>query len=144
MPELSKQLSAVVITQTYAKLWLTGLEPGSKFEKIATAEPHERHKSGRVGLGTIVDQGHDPEYPSPTFYEEVVRALDKTSKVLLLGHGKGKANTVAKFVYYLEAKHPQLSSKVVGTLDINLQGLTDPEILALSRDWYVQHIKSGM
>lgn len=144
MPELSKQLAAVAITQTYAKLWLTGLDPDAQHKKIVTPEPHERHHSGRVGLGTITDQGNDPEYPGHAFYEEIAQAVAKAPQILLLGHGKGKANTVSKFVHYLEEKHPQMAGKVVGTININLQALTDPEILAKSRDWYAQHIKSGM
>jgi len=144
MPELSKRLAAVAITQTYAKLWLTGLDPDAQSKKIVTAEPHERHHPGRVGLATIADQGHDPEYPSAVFYEEIAQAIAKAPQILLLGHGKGKANTMAKFVQYLEGKHPQLASKVVGSVNINLQAMTDPEILAKSREWFVQYIETGI
>lgn len=144
MPELSKRLVAVAITQTYAKLWLTGLDPDAQSRKIVTAEPHARHHSGRVGLATIADQGHDPEYPSAVFYEEIAQAIAKAPQILLLGHGKGKANTMAKFVQYLEEKHPQLASKVVGSVNINLQAMTDPEILAKSREWFVQYIETGI
>lgn len=144
MPELSKRLVAVAITQTYAKLWLTGLGPDAQFKEIVTPEPHPRHHPGRVGLATIADQGNDPDYPNPVFYEEIAQAIAKAPQILLLGHGKGKANTMAKFVQFLENKHPQLAPKVVGMLNINLQALTEPEILALSRDWYTKHIESGI
>lgn len=144
MPELSKRLAAVVITQTYAKLWTSGLQPGAESKKIVTPEPHERHTPGRVGLATIVQQGHDAEYPNPTFYEEIAKELTKAPQILLLGHGKGKANTMDKFVHYLEGAHPQLAKKVIGKLDVNLQALTDPEILAMSRNWYTKHIESGI
>jgi len=144
MPELSKQLAAIAITQTYAKLWLTGLEPGAQHMKVVTSEPHERHHPGRVAMGSIADQGHDPEFPSHVFYEEIAQAIAKAPQILLLGHGKGKANTVSKFVNFLEEKHPQTAGKVAGTININLQAMTDPEILAMSRDWYAQHIKSGI
>lgn len=144
MPELSDRLVAVAITQTYAKLWLSGLDPSAQAKRIETAEPHERHHAGRVGLATIADQGHDPEFPTAVFYEEIARELAKSPQILLLGHGKGKANTMVKFARFLEQKHPQLANKVVGTININLQAMTDPEILAMSRTWFAQHIKTGI
>ena len=48
------------------------------------------------------------------------------------------------FVMYLERKHPDLAKKVVDTLDTNLFGITQPEILAMAREWFDRHTRLGV
>jgi hypothetical protein len=139
--DLSDRLVAVSITQNEAKVWLTGLDPDSLPKKIDAPDAKDRYMHVREMQH---HRGHDSEHSDHSYYEEIAQALVKAPQILLLGHGKGKANSVAKFIRFLQDKHPQTAAKVAGTMDINLQALTDPEILAMSRNWFVQHIKSGI
>jgi hypothetical protein len=139
--DLSDRLVAVAITQNDAKLWLTGLDPDAVFKKIEAPDAKDRYMHVREAQH---HRGHDNEHSDHSYYEEIAQAVAKAPHILLLGHGKGKANSVNKFVEYLQEKHPQIASKVAGTIDINLQAMTDREILSMSRNWFVQHIKSGI
>ena len=141
MPDLSDRLVAIAITQNDAKVWLTGLDPDAKARKIEVPDAKARFMHVREAQH---HRGHDVDHSDPSFYEEIAQSVSKASHILLLGHGKGKANSVTKLVQYLQEKHPQTAGKVVGTIDINLEAMTDPEILALARNWFVQHIKSGI
>jgi len=51
-------------------------------------------------------------------------------------HGKSKASSVLALVQFLERKHPDLARKVVGAIHSNVEALTEPEILALAREWF--------
>ena len=61
------------------------------------------------------------------------------SEILLIGHGNGKARGMVHFEMYLQRKHPDLAKRVVDTLDTNLMGMTEPEILKMARDWFDAH-----
>jgi hypothetical protein len=137
----SDRLVAVAITQHNAKLWLTGLGPDAKPQLIEAPDVKDRYMHVREMQH---EGGHDSEHTDPRYYEEIALALAKAPRILLLGHGKGKANSMAKFVKYLEDKHPQVAGKVAGTVAINLQAMTDREILEMSRNWFIQHIDSGI
>jgi hypothetical protein len=43
------------------------------------------------------------------------------------------------FVQYLERKHPELARKVVDAIDTKFEAMTEPEILAVARDWFEAH-----
>jgi hypothetical protein len=141
MPDLSDRLVAIAITQNDAKVWLTGLDPDAKPMTIEAPDVKARFMHVREAQH---HRGHDVDHDDHSYYEEIAQSISKASHILLLGHGKGKANSVTKLVQFLQEKHPQIAGKVAGTLDINLQAMTDPEILALSRNWFGQHIKSGI
>jgi hypothetical protein len=39
----------------------------------------------------------------------------------------------------LERKEPDLAAKVVDAIDTNLIAMTEPEILAMAREWFDSH-----
>jgi hypothetical protein len=45
------------------------------------------------------------------------------------------------FIQYLERKHSLLAAKIVDALDTNLIAMTEPEILAMAREWFDSHAK---
>ena len=40
------------------------------------------------------------------------------------------------FIQYLERKEPDLAAKIVDAIDTNLIAMTEPEILAMAREWF--------
>jgi hypothetical protein len=58
---------------------------------------------------------------------------------LLIGHGHGKASAMLHFMQYLERNHTDLAELVVDAIDTNLIAMTEPEILALARGWFLSH-----
>jgi thiamine monophosphate kinase len=74
--------------------------------------------------------------------EVVAAALAPAGQILLVGHGKGKSNSMLKLIQHLERHQPKTAEKVVAALDVNVPALTEPQILAAAREWFDDH-KNG-
>ena len=132
MSEVSNNFVVVTLTNEDAKIWATGIEKGAKPEKIHLPE-RDSHLHIKNGPNDHLNKNEDTL--TLKFYEEVAQSISMASDILLIGHGTGKASSMEQFVQYLEKRHPDLSKKVVDALDENLTALTEPQILALARDW---------
>ena len=67
--------------------------------------------------------------------------MSDISEILLIGHGHGKASSMLHFIQYLERKHALLAAKIVDAIDTDLMNMTEPEILAMAREWFDSHAK---
>jgi hypothetical protein len=85
-------------------------------------------------------RGHDAEKFGKEFLEEISRALVDTQEFLLITHGSGKSNALGAFTEYVNSHHPDLAKKMAGHIEADLTNVTDPQILALARDWSQAHI----
>ena len=141
MPKLSDRLVVVAITQHDARVWLSGIDSDTSPTKIEAPDPKARQHHVREAQH---HGGHDVEHSGAAYFEDIANSVANAKQILLVGHGKGKADSAAEFRQYLERKHPQTASKVSGSLEGNLPAMSEPEILALARDWFEQHIKSGL
>ena len=80
----------------------------------------------------------------PAYYKEIIASVSGASEILIMDHGHGKASSMLHFVQYLERKHPELAKKVVDAIDTNFVAMTEPEILAVARDWFDAHTRLGV
>jgi hypothetical protein len=135
MIDISEKFVVVTITQHEARVWATGISPGSMPERIYAPALH----NGNHFKHDPKISGRGDSHGVPAYFEEVAKAVAKASGILLLGHGKGKASSMLHFTQFLERKHPDLAKKVVDAVDTRLQEMTEPEILALARDWFSAH-----
>jgi hypothetical protein len=85
-------------------------------------------------------RGHDAEKCGKEFLEEISKALVDTQEFLLITHGSGKSNAFGAFTEYLDSHHPDLAKKLAGHIEADLTNMTNPQILALARDWSQAHI----
>lgn len=77
----------------------------------------------------------------PVFFGQIEDVLRGSSKVVLVGHGRGKGNTVDRFMAHLARGRSGLLGRVVGTGVANLPALTDAEIIAAARErWSVDYL----
>jgi hypothetical protein len=76
------------------------------------------------------------EEPPAEYWQQLADSLRDADEVLLVGHGTGKANATLQFRRYLERNAPDLATRVTGSLDVDVQNLTGPQVLALARDFY--------
>jgi hypothetical protein len=138
MSEIASKFIVVTLTAKEAKIWATGIEKGSKPEKISASVIKEDHhfKNGpKVHHDTLEDPA------TLNFFESIAKVISPAAEILLIGHGTGKASAMLHFVQFLERKHPLIAKKVVDALDENLVALTEPEILALTRQWFDHRLK---
>jgi hypothetical protein len=135
MSDTSENFVVVTITRHEAKVWNTGISPGSLPTKILGPTTH----NGNDSKSDPKVSGRGDSHNVPEYFEEVVEFLATASEILLVGHGKGKASAMLQFTQFLERKHPDLAKKVVDAVDTHLESITEPEILALAREWFNSH-----
>ena len=76
----------------------------------------------------------------PTYYREIIHAIKDATEILIIGHGHGKASSMLHFIQYLERKEPDLAANIVVAIDTNLVAISEPEILAMARNWFESHV----
>ena len=89
-----------------------------------------------------MNRGHETNRFENPYLEGVSLALAPSDQNLLVGHGKGKSDLMLKLVQHLERLHPETAAKVVAALDVNMPAMTEPQILAVAREWFDDH-KNG-
>lgn len=127
----------VALTTRDAKVWTTGVQPRTKPETIRAADPHGEQRHVRSAQA---DHMHHKRFDDPAFFGAIADAIAGAGSVLLMGHGKGKANAMLSFVQYLERKRPDIARKVDGAVDHDLEAMTDGQVLAAAREWHDHHV----
>lgn len=132
MSDSTSGLVVVAIMRDEARVWTTGVEPGTKPQSVHAPSEKLRHQHVREAQH---HHGHDTDHKSSAFYESIGDAVDGATAILLIGHGKGKANEMVSLTQYWERKRPDVAQKVVGAIDGDLESLSPDQVLALARDW---------
>jgi hypothetical protein len=137
MPDLTNKLVVAVVEREQTRIWTTDAERGSKPERIGQPANAAKHKHVREAQH---HGGHDSSKADKAYYEAISDALSDAGEILLVGHGNGKANAMFNFISHIERHHPEVARKISGALDINVQAMTEPEILAAARKWFDEPI----
>ena len=123
----------VALTRDEARIWLTGVESGARPERIVAPHDQERHHHVREAQH---HHGHDTDHDQVKFFESIAATVAPASEILLVGHGKGKADAMLKLTQFLERKHPNVAANVVVAIDADVESLSPNQILSLARDWF--------
>ena len=135
--DLTNKLVVAVVERNETRIWATNAERGTRPDVISQPAEASRHHHVREAQH---NGGHDAHKVSTKYYEEISAALASAGEILLIGHGKGKANAMLQFVQHLERHHGDVARKIVGAIDLNVQAMTEPELLAAARDWFDEPI----
>jgi hypothetical protein len=136
MSEILEGLMAVEITRDEAFVWETGVARDAKPETIHAPAEKSRHHHVREAQH---HHGHDTDHTNPVFYESISEAVTPAKHLVLIGHGKGKADEMLHLTQYWERKHPEIAQKVVTAIDSDVESLSPNQILALVRDWFEEY-----
>ncbi len=128
----ARRLVAVEIARDEARVWLTDFERGAQPVRSHAPDEALRHHHVREAQH---HHGHDTDHTSSAFYESISEAVRPATAIVLIGHGKGKANEMLHLTQYWERKHPDVAARVIGAIDSDLESLTENEILALVREY---------
>lgn len=139
-PKSTYQLLIAVVTQNETRVWSHGVEMNSHPEIVLPPDPERRHPHVRTGED---DHMHHRDSGTAEYFEAIVHAVSGAGRLLLVGHGKGKGSEMERFRSYLDLKYPRLAENVVGAIRVNLQAMTETEVLSMARDWYEQKIRTG-
>ena len=131
----------IALTQNHARVWRSGLASHTVPERVeAPAE-----KGSHNHLRQTQHQGrHAGDPPEHGFFDEIGRKVSNAEEILLIGHGEAKANATLRFINYMSDHYPDIAKKVRGTIDANLNAMTDNEILARARDWFDTYHRTGL
>ena len=136
MSDPAGPVMAVAITHHEAKVWTSTTLAGTAPERFVAPTEGERHRHTRVSHEHPDRQSRGD---TTAFFESVTEAVSSASRIVLVGHGRGKANEMLHLIQYWERRHPDLAQRVVGAMDSDLESLSDHQILALVREWYGEH-----
>lgn len=75
------------------------------------------------------------EADSDAYWKTLARALHSAGAVLVLSHGKGKANAGHHFITYIEKHESDLAAKVLGEYRADIDDLTDEQLLRLGQQF---------
>jgi hypothetical protein len=82
-----------------------------------------------------VSRGKEKPDPS-SFFKPVADALHTAGQILVFGTGTGASREMEQFIEWLKSHHPELAGRVVGSLVVDEQRLTDDQLLAKARGFY--------
>lgn len=133
MSENPGPFTVVVVTQDEARMWVSDLGHEAKPEIVKDRNPFNRHNHIRMAQ---FHHGHDVDKFTDEYFESISEALKSAGEVLLITHGQGKGSAVPALTDYFERKHPLLAKKVADVLDVDITRLTEPQLLALAREWW--------
>ena len=107
--------------------------PAHSRERVVPADPHGHfHKiHHRAGNPEGIYEADSPEY-----WREITEALSPAGAILLLGHGKGKANATHHWVAYVERHRKDVAAKVVADVRVDLDDLDDEQVLRLAQRFF--------
>ena len=69
----------------------------------------------------------------PSFYRRIGDTLAGASRILVVGHGKGKSNAAQHLLEYLRTHHREAYRRVVREIEADLSAITTPQLLELAR-----------
>jgi hypothetical protein len=134
------ELMVVVVTRVEARVWTSLDVPGASPESFRVpSQMHRLSRGRRWRHHHAHDVARDAVSDGGSFFDAVTRSVSSAERILLVGHGRGKANAMLILTQYWERQHPDVAHKVIGAIDSDLDALTDNEIMALAHEWFVEH-----
>lgn len=122
----------VVINHRDARIYKTELH-GSVPDRVMPYDPH----GSRRHLHYVEDDSNGQRKPElKSFYEAVAQTLSGAEKILLLGSSTGSSSAMEHLLAELKEHHPELARRVVGTIVVNEQHLSEDQLLAEARAFY--------
>jgi hypothetical protein len=122
----------VVIDHREARVYRAELH-GSVPQRVV---PYDPHGFGRH-LHNVEDDGNGQRKPErKSFYESVAKTLRGAEQVLVFGSGTGASSAMDQLLAALKHDHPDVAKRVVGSLVVDAQHLSEDQLLAKARDFY--------
>ncbi len=134
---LERRVAVAAVTRGVTKVWAVN-DPSGTRPQVIMPDPPDQHRNH---FRSVQRNSHDDtDVYDRDYFEEIAVMLQPAKEILLVGHGKGKANAMLHLVQYLERYHSDIARKIVGAVDDHLESLTDAEILEHAKKWFAQPI----
>ena len=123
----------VVIDHREARIYQTEMH-GSVPQVIRPYDPDGSHRNLRY-----VDEEYSSGKRKPElkpFYEAVAKTLSGAEKILIFGSSTGASSAMDYLLAELKKHHPDIAARVIGTVVVNEQHMTEDQLLAQARSFY--------
>lgn len=97
------------------------LDPLGRYHKV-------HHQAGNP-RGTYEDD-------STQYWRELTEVLSSARSILVLGHGKGKANASHHWVSFVEKERPDVAAKIIADVRVDIDHLDDEQVLRYAQRYY--------
>ena len=120
----------------HARIYAVNAPTGAAAEDVAAADPWNLdhnlyHRAGNPDGTYDVDLIDTDE-----FFKTLAIALKAADEILLLGHGKGKANASHIFEGYLHKHYSDVAAKIVADVRCDIDDITDAQLLRLGELYF--------
>jgi len=136
MVNLANKYAVVAADFSHARIYAVDASAGATPETVTAPDPSHVnhtlfHHHGNPSGGFDIDRPEANEY-----LKTLSHALAPADKILLLGHGGGKANFSHLLESYLEKHHRDVAAKIVANVRADIDDLTDVEVLRLGEVYF--------
>jgi hypothetical protein len=129
----------VVIDHRLARIYKTEFK-GSTPERII---PYDAAGSGRH-LHYVENDSNGQRKPEvKSFYTAVAKTLERAEKILLFGSGTGASSAMDQLLAELDRHHKEVRERVIGSIVVDEQHLTEDQLLAKAREIYATTAMQG-
>jgi hypothetical protein len=98
--------------------------------------PYDRDGEGRQ-LHYVQDDSNGQRKPErKSFYDAVAATLRNAEKVVIFGSGTGASSAMEQLVAQLKHHHAAIAERVIGTVVIDEQHLSENQLLSHAREFY--------
>ena len=128
--DLNGKLAIAAVDFHATRIYAIDAAPESAPERIGAFDPkgfrhNVYHRDGNPD-GTY-------ENDNPVYWRTIGHALQRAEAVLLLGHGKGKANASHHLASYIEKHRRDIAARILGEIRADIDDLTDEQLLRLGQ-----------
>ena len=134
--DLAGKLAIVAVDSGHARIYAIDAQATTAPETVIAPDPSHVnhnifHRHGNPSGAFDVD---GPE--TTAYFKALAHALAPARGVLLVGHGKGKANFSHQFEGFLEKHHRDVAAKVVANVRADIDDITDRQLLRLGESYF--------
>lgn len=133
MSDITGQFAVAVVTQDEARIFGPDLDRGAEPDEVKARNPFTRHHHVRMAQ---FHHMRGVDVYTVDYLKNIAEALEPAKEVLLITHGDGKGSAYPVLMDYFQKKYPELAKKVADNLDVDVTRLTEPQLLALAREWW--------
>ena len=131
----------IVLTQEEARIWHEPLDKGKTPEIIQTLFDKTSMAHQRM---TEHQSGHSEDPVTWGYFDVIAKKLNSERPILLMGHGHGSSNVAQRFEKFVGENFKEVANNIVGNLDVNLNAISENEMLATAREWFDNYQRTGL
>ena len=129
----TEKLRLVVAIHQHETLVFRSDEKGAVPEHLHPYDPHGTLRQLKHTRGATAGS-HAPE--NLAYYEAIAQTLTGAREILLMGSGTGASSAMTHLKEYLGTHHKDLAECVVGALTLDIEALTEGQLLKEARTFY--------